>query len=134
MTDFSVTKIAGTTGFRIGNQYFRLERHDFSDAPEEEEAFLGLQAEMLEAALSKLANAPTNPIQAVLSVSEELAQAVDGPDTEEALDERVGRIAHIAASAVMTIRSELPPYVSQLPMFTRCPVCERFHSPGHCGK
>lgn len=69
---------------------------------------------------------------ALVSVAEELALAAEGDDTEEALNERLGRIAHIAASAVMTIRGELSPVVSRMPMFTRCPSCGKFHSPGHC--
>lgn len=69
---------------------------------------------------------------ALVSVAEELAKATAGEDTEEALEDRVGRIAHIAASAVMTVRSELPSVVSAMPIFVRCPVCNKFHSPGHC--
>ena len=69
---------------------------------------------------------------ALVTVAEELSKATQGPDTEEALDEALGRIAHIAASAVMTIRGELSPAVSKLPMFTRCPICNKLHSPGHC--
>lgn len=69
---------------------------------------------------------------ALVSVADELAQATAGDDTEEALDERLGHIAHIAASAVMTVRGELSPYVSRMPMFTRCPICEKFHAPGFC--
>ncbi len=68
----------------------------------------------------------------LVAIAEELAQATAGDDAEEALEERIGRIAHIAASAVMTIRSELSPVVSLTPMFVRCPICEKFHSPGHC--
>lgn len=69
---------------------------------------------------------------ALVSVAEEVALATEGDDTEEAINERLGRIAHISASAVMTIRGELSPVVSRMPMFTRCPVCGKFHSPGHC--
>lgn len=69
---------------------------------------------------------------ALVSVAEELALATEGDDTEEALNERLGRIAHISASAVMTIRGELSPVVSRMPIFTMCPSCGKFHSPGHC--
>ena len=69
---------------------------------------------------------------ALVAVAEELHTATQGDGTEEALDESLGRIAHIAASAVMTVRSELSPVVSQMPMFTRCPACGKFHAPGFC--
>lgn len=69
---------------------------------------------------------------ALISVAEELAQATAGDGTEEALEEHLGRISHISASAVMTVRGELPDVVSSRPMFVRCPICGKFHSPGHC--
>lgn len=69
---------------------------------------------------------------ALVSVAEELAQATSGNDIEESLEEHLGRISHIAASAVMTVRCQLPDVVSIRPMFVRCPVCGKFHSPGHC--
>lgn len=69
---------------------------------------------------------------ALVSVASEIAQATSGPDTEEALDEAVGRIAHIAARAVMTTRDQAGVIVSWNPMMTRCPDCGLFHSPGHC--
>ena len=69
---------------------------------------------------------------ALITISEELYEATRSNGSEEALEERVGRIAHIAASACMTVHSELPPYVSSTPMFVRCPDCKRFHAPGFC--
>lgn len=69
---------------------------------------------------------------ALVSVAEELHAATQGDGAEEALDEALGRIAHISASAVMVVHSELSPVVSRMPMFTRCPVCEKFHAPGFC--
>lgn len=69
---------------------------------------------------------------AFVSVAEELAQATASDGSEGALEHHLGRISHIAASAVMTVRGQLSDVVSSRPMFVRCPVCEKFHSPGHC--
>ena len=71
---------------------------------------------------------------ALVSIAEELAMATQVKDTEAALEERVGRISHIAASAVMTVRGELPHVTSLTPMFVKCPACSKFHAPGFCGE
>lgn len=71
---------------------------------------------------------------ALVSIAEELAMATQGEGTEAALEERVGRISHIAASAVMTVRGELPHVTSLTPMFVKCPACNKFHAPGFCSE
>jgi hypothetical protein len=70
--------------------------------------------------------------EAFVAVARELHAATEGDKSEEALDEILGRVAHISASAVMTIRGELSPVVSAMPMFTCCPLCQKFHAPGFC--